>query len=763
MTLTVDDKTAEAELYPPSLEDFFKDELRVRVFLDKYSLKDETGKPVEKSPVEMWRRVSHELASIEPSDEKRRVWERNFYWLLQDFRFVPGGRILFGAGQRRRSTLLNCYYIPIKADSIEDIFEWCKEAARTYSFGGGVGTDITLLRPRGTPVNNAAVVSSGSVSFMELFSVTTGTIGQAGRRGALIITTRVDHPDVLDFIEIKKDLRKVNHANISVLITDEFMKAVEKDEIFELHFESDKAKVSKKTRAREIWEKLVRNARDTAEPGLIFWDTVKRESPTEYNGMEVHGFNPCSEQCLEDYGCCCLGSVNLSAFVLDEFSDKATIDWEGLEKAVRFGVRFLDNTLDYNAERHPLPPQKTASLWSRRIGIGFTGLADMLIKLRMKYDEDEAVNFVDKLFERIKNIAYDASSDIAVEKGSFPAFDPEKHLSQPFVQRLDPKVLERIPQGLRNACILTIPPVGSGSILAGTTSGVEPIFALSYLRRSKSLSQQEFKVFHPLLRSYMQKHGLTREEELPSFFVTSHKIKPELRVKMQGAMQKHIDSSISSTVNLPEDITTEEVGKIYFQAWRLGCKGITVYREGSREGILVTEQAAKQQPLPAVSSPASVTLQPSVTKPPTALERLRILKGETIKLKLSQGSLYVTANTDQSGSIKEVFVTLGKSGGEDLAQAEALGRLISLYLQHGGELSGVIHTLKGIHGRYSTFDNGLQLLSVPDAVAKALEIMSGTSVQVEMKLSRCPDCGDETLIFESGCYKCTSCGFSKCD
>ncbi len=761
MTLTVDDKTAEAELYPPSLEEFFKDELRVRVFLDKYSLKDESGKAVEKSPVEMWRRVSHELASVEVSDETRRVWDRNFYWLLEDFRFIPGGRILFGAGQRRRSTLLNCYFIPVKGDSIEEIFDWCKEAARTYSFGGGVGTDISLLRPGGSPVNNAAVVSSGSVSFMELFSVTTGTIGQAGRRGALIITIRVDHPDILEFIDIKRDLRKVNHANISILITDEFMEAVEKDELFELRFLSDKAKVSKKVRAREIWEKLVRNARDTAEPGLIFWDTVKRESPTEYNEMEVHGFNPCSEQCLEDYGCCCLGNVNLSAFVLDEFSEGARINWEGLEKAVRFGVRFLDNTLDYNAERHPLPQEKEASLWSKRIGIGFTGMADMLVKLRMKYDEDETVNFVDKMFERIKNIAYEASSDLAAEKGTFPAFALDKHLAQPFVKRLDPRVLEKIKQqGLRNACILTVPPVGSGSILAGTTSGVEPIFALSYLRRSKSLTQQEFKVFHPLVRSYMRKMGLTRDDELPSFFVTSHKIKPELRVRMQAAMQKHVDSSISSTVNLPTDVTTEEVKKIYFLAWRLGCKGITVYREGSREGILVTEQAAKEKQ---ETRQEAATLQPPLAKAPEPFESPRILKGQTVKLKLSQGSLYVTANTDQTGSVKEVFVTLGKSGGEDLAQAEALGRLISLYLQHGGDLSGVIHTLKGIHGRYSTFDNGLQLLSVPDAVAKALEMLSGVSVQVDRKLSRCPDCGDETLIFESGCYKCTSCGYSKCD
>jgi ribonucleoside-diphosphate reductase alpha chain len=737
-----------------TLEFFDNDELRARVFYEKYALKDERGTIVERTPVEMWGRIARELASVESTEEKRREWEKKFFWLLENFRFIPGGRIMFGAGQTRRSTLLNCYYIPIKDDSLESIFEFCKEAGRTYSFGGGVGTDISILRPKGAPVNNSAIVSTGSVSFMELFSVTTGTIGQAGRRGALMITIHVDHPDVIDFIDVKRDLTKVTHANISVCLTDKFMQAVENDDLFELSFQNEKANVRRTIRAQELWNKLVRSAWESAEPGIIFWDNVKNESPTEYNGMEVHGFNPCSEQCLEDYGCCCLGNINLSAFVLDEFTPRASVDWLNLEKALRYATRFLDNVLDYNSDKHPLEAQRRASLWSRRIGVGFTGLADMFVKLNLKYDTQQAIEFVDKMFERIKNICYDESCEIAKEKGTAPAFIAEKHLERPFVKRLEPLVKEKIRSvGLRNACILTIPPVGSGAILAGTTSGIEPIFALSYIRKSKSLSGSEFKVYHPLVKEYMKRFGLKSESELPDTFVVAHNIKAEFRVRMQGTIQKHIDSSISSTVNLPKEATIEDVKKIYVQAWKAGCKGITVYREGAREGILLTEAEASIQ---------GTARGVSKEQRPQKFERGRILSGQTIKMKLPQGSLYVTANKNGNNMIRETFVTLGKSGGDEKADAEAIGRLISLYLQHGGSVEDVIHTLKGIQGRDVSWDRGQQLLSVPDAVAKALEILSGTTVKLEPELKHCPDCGESAIIFENGCYRCTSCGYSKC-
>ncbi len=748
----------EVRLPPETLAAFGGDELRARVFYEKYALRDAEGRQVEKRPEDMWRRVARELASPEKDDEKRKEWASKFYWLLEDYRFVPGGRILFGAGQTRKSTLLNCYFFKIKEDSIEAIFDWCKEAARTYSFGGGVGTDISVLRPRGAPVNNSAIYSSGAVSFMELLSTTTGTIGQAGRRGALMITIRVDHPDVMDFIGVKRDLRKVNYANISVKISDDFMTAVETDADFLLHFKNEKVEVNRTVRARDVWKSLVKGAWQSAEPGVLFWDTIKRESTTEYNGMEVEGVNPCSEQTLESYGCCCLGSVNLSAFVKDPFTERASIDWDALTRAAQFGVRFLDNVLSYNAERHPLPQQKDASLHSRRIGVGITGLGDMLIKLGLKYDDDSTIEFVDHLFERIKNVFYDYSAELGKEKGSFPAFDAEKHLAQPFISRLDEGVKAKIrAQGMRNAAVTTIPPVGSGSILAGTSSGVEPVFALFYTRRSKSLSEGEFKVFHPLVRQYMTATGARDEAELPSYFVTAHQIKPEMRVKMQATIQKHIDTAISSTVNLPEDITPEEVERIYLLAWRMGCKGITVYREGSREGILETEKVSKKVEAP---------------RPVSSFERPKVMEGRTLKLKLPQGSIYLTANLVE-GEIREVFVTLGKSGADENADAAALGRLISLYLQHGGDIKNVIGTLKGIKGKYVSWDEGTQLQSIPDAIAKALEILTLNHVVKESGFPKdgsakqlggtCPDCHESTLVFENGCYHCGSCGYSKCE
>ncbi len=738
------------ELPKETLEFFNADELRARVFYEKYALRDMNGRITEQTPVDMWGRVARELASVETTEDKRSEWTKKFYWLLENFRFIPGGRIMFGAGQPRRSTLLNCYFLPIKSDSLEDIFDFCKEAGRTYSYGGGVGTDISILRPKGSPVNNSAVVSTGSVSFMELFSVTTGTIGQAGRRGALMITIHVDHPDVVDFIDVKRDLSHVNHANISVCLTDKFMRSVEKDENFALSFKNEKAEMKRIVKARELWDKLVRSAWASAEPGIIFWDNVKNESPTEYNGMEVHGFNPCSEQCLEDYGCCCLGNINLSAFVVDEFSERARLDWRSLEKALRYGTRFLDNVLDYNADKHPLPQQKKASMWSRRIGVGFTGLADMFIKLNLKYDSAQSIRFIDRMFDRIKNICYDESCNLALEKGSAPAFIAEKHLTRPFVQRLDGTVKQKIAaQGLRNSCVLTVPPVGSGAILAGTTSGIEPIFALSYVRKSKSLTGGEFKVYHPLVQDYMKRTGLKNETDLPEIFVTAHSIKAEFRVQMQGTIQKHIDSSISSTVNIPKEASVQDVKDIYFQAWRAGCKGITVYREGAREGILLTNAEAAAQKGGAGGK--------------QKFERPKVLTGQTVKMKLPQGSLYVTANKNGDDIIRETFVTLGKSGGDEKADAEAIGRLISLYLQHGGKMSEVIQTLKGIQGRDVSWDESTPLLSLPDAVAKALASLSSTTIEKEKELNHCPDCGEPGIIYENGCYKCQSCGYSRCN
>ncbi len=781
----------EQELAIPkeTLDFFANDEIRARVFYEKYALRDENNNIIEKTPIETWHRVARAIASVE-RDEKKKEWEDKFYWLLEDFKFIPGGRILFGAGnEKRKVTLINCYYIPIKEDSIEGIFNWCKEAARTYSYGGGVGVDISILRPKGSPVHNAALKSSGSVSFMEIMSETTHTIGQQGRRGALMITIEVSHPDIFDFIKVKQNLTKVRYANISVKVSDEFMRAVENDEEFTLRYENKViGKIEKKVKAREIWNELIKSAHQWAEPGIIFWDTAKRFSPSEYNGMNVKGTNPCSEQILEDYGACDLGNINLSYFVKDPFTDHASIDWQSLEKTVRYSVRFLDDVLDYNKDKHPLPEQREASMRGRRIGIGFTGLADMLVKLKLRYDSEEALQFVDKLFDFIKIKAYDESIETAKEKGPFPMFDAEKHLSMEFIKQLPDEIKEKIKQfGLRNVAILTVPPVGSGSILAGTSSGIEPIFEFSYIRRSESLSKGEFKVYHPLVKQYMAMFNITDEKDLPSFFVKAYNINPHFRVRMQATIQKHIDGAISSTVNLPSDTSVEEVGNIYMEAWKQGCKGITVYREGSREGILITEDSKKKEEKKENKAEKE------------KWERPTTMTGKTIKLNTMSGALYVTLNFDENNVPKEVFINLGKTGSEGKSYTEAIGRLISKYLQIGGSIDEVLNSLKGIKSSDETFwDRGVKIYSIPDAIAKAIEIglgrfnfktkelASNFEDGIQKQLSKekdeqnkendnkenkkngfemlvCPKCGEKTLIYENGCYTCKTCGYSKCE
>ena len=671
---------------PKKTLDFFNnDELRARIFYEKYSLSDIDGNRSEITPVDMWKRISRELASVEKDAAKKKEFEDKFFWLLEDFKFVPGGRILFGAGSNHKATLLNCYYIPIKQDSIEGIYDTAKEMAKTYSYGGGVGIDISMLRPKGSAVNNSARFSTGSTSFMELYSVTTGIIGQTGRRGALMITLDVTHPDVEDFVTIK-------------------------------------------------------------------------------------GTNPCSEQPLEDYGACDLGAINLASFVNEPFTKNASIDWEKLEKTIRYGVRFLDNVLDYSYSRHALKAQADETVYARRIGLGVMGMATMFLGLNLKYDTEEAIKFTDDTFRRIKELAYDESSNIAKEKGSFPAFKADKHVARDFVGRMSESLKKKIvEQGLRNACILTVAPTGSISSMAGVSGGIEPIFALSYTRRSESLSNEYFEVFDPVVKTYMEKFKIKDKKELPDIFVTAHKIDPFFRVKMQATIQKHIDSSISSTVNLSASADEAMVDKIYFHAWELGCKSITVYREGSKEDILKAKDEEDKE-------------KGTEEKEEKMVEEVRpfLLSGTTIRIPTQQGIMYLTVNKNDSGRIKEVFIDMGRSGETERSYTEALGRLISIYLQSGGEINRIIKTLKGIKGGNSIWFNGIQIFSVPDGVAKGIEltlknknpeketttlhgVLSNSADITDGTAVTCPSCLQKTLIFENGCFICKSCGYTKCE
>lgn len=755
---------------PKETLDFFRnDELQARIFYEKYALFDKEGNILEKTPPEMWKRIAHAIASVEGDDKKRSEIEEKFYWLLEDFKFVPGGRILFGAGSKRSATLLNCYYLPLKHDSIEGIYDCAREMAKTYSYGGGVGIDVSVLRPKGTPVNNAARFTTGAVSFMELYSVTTGLIGQSGRRGALMITMDVHHPDIEDFVTVKSDKVSVRFANISVKVYDDFMHAVENDKEYELHFRNDKVENRKTINARELWDKIVDTALNTGDPGIMFWDRIKRESPTEYDErMSLHGTNPCAEQPLSDYGACDLGALNLEKFVLEKFTDNAQVDWENLEKAIRYAVRFLDNVLDYSHPRHALKAQAEQTMYERRIGLGVMGLANLLIAMNIKYDSDEAIKFVDELFKRIKEVAYDESSNLGNLKGSFQGFNAEKHVERDFVKRLPDTLRKKIKEkGLRNSCILTIAPTGSISTMSGVSGGVEPIYALSYIRRSESLSAESFKVLDPLVKSYMQAKGISDEGDLPDTFVVAHSIDPFFRVKMQATIQQHIDSSISSTVNLPSSADEEVVSKIYMLAWKLGCKSITVYREGSKENILTAlNEGGKEK-----------STEENKEELEEREERPYMLSGTTIKLPTPQGNLYVTINKNEKDEIKEIFISMGRSGELEKSYTEAIGRLISVYLQSGGNAARVVKTLKGIKGGNSTWFNGMQLLSVPDSIAKSIELVmkrrdlnapnatlhSTINESAKIKSNTCPSCHQHTLIFENGCYICKNCGYTKCE
>jgi ribonucleoside-diphosphate reductase alpha chain len=768
-------------LPPETLAAFDNDSLRARIFYEKYALRNSENEPVEAFPDQMWKRLTGALASVE-TPERREEWKRNFLWLLSDFRFVPGGRILHAIGNLNKVTALNCYVIPSPDDSLPGIYKTALELAETFKRGGGCGVDISTLRPKDSPAHNAARVSTGAVSFMELYSLTTGIIGQQGRRGALMITISDSHPDVLDFCKIKRNRNSVRSANISVRITDAFMRAVERDQEWLLHYENseDVIEVKRTIQARELWNDLTVGARDWAEPGCLFWDTIRRYSSSDrYSGMEVVSTNPCAEEPLEPYGDCCIGSINLAAFVNDPHTQNTSLDIAALENATRYAVRFLDNVLVWNEGHHPLSGQEEAAVTGRRIGLGIMGLADMLCKVKLRYDSDEGIEFSERTVEKIKLWAYDESANIAFMKGPFPVFEAKRHLENPFFKDFPPRLIEKLEKnGLRNVTLLTIPPTGSIAAMAGVTSGIEPIFDVKYVRRSESLSESVFDVAHPLIAEYRKISESHSEDTLPAYFITAHEISPEKRVLMQSALQRHIDQAISSTINLPNDTSLETVERTYRTAWEQGLKGVTVYREGSREGILLTEKQAKRQAVKIVS--AKVTPRPATLNGVTARERTPF------------GTAFVTINYANGNPREpfEVFVRLGKAGSDLEADAEAIGRLLSLILRlpspmtREERLREVIDQLEHIGGsRFSGFGPE-RVRSMPDGIARALSRWLETAIGNEENLSLqpadvaisrngnlhqvattgdfCPRCRQASLITQQGCLRCSDCGYKEC-
>ena len=780
LTKEVNEQDATDDLQHYHIENYYNgDTLGADVLKNKYLA------PWESHPYELWQRQAKALASVEKTKKLKKHWEKKFYSILEDFKFTPGGRIMHGAGREDITTTLNnCYVVGIKDDSINSIYRTIQEEARTYKFGGGCGHDLSVLRPSGDAINGTGGESCGPVGFMNLFSENTNTIAQHGRRGANMQTLRIDHPDIEKFISIKtNDINMVKYSNISVLLTHEFMEAVEKDTDFDLKYDD---KVYNTVNAKELWEKIIDCAHSSAEPGLLFWDTMTDYHNAEYCSPLV-STNPCAEQPLPDGGCCNLGSINLERYV----DEKGNFMIDEFKDTVGIATRFLDNVIDYNLERHALDTQKENAKNDRRVGLGILGLGDMLVRMGIKYDSEDALQTVDQVMKIFCDTAYETSSELAKEKGAFPYFKWNGYRKSKFIKNLPKSLRDKIKEdGIRNSTVLTVPPTGSGAIVARVTSGIEPIFATSYKRRVKKNDGfgrefDEYKVYHPIIEKLFGD-----DENLPDHVITAHDIDPYFRVKMQGVIQKYIDSSISSTVNLQNDIKKETVADIYMTAYKANLKGITVYREGSREGILITDDDKGD----------SKTKKALSNKPLHQDEkRPRIRPNETIgltrRIRTGEGTLYITINKDENG-LCEVFTTIGKAGGNAAAQSEAISRLISLALRSGIDPNAIVKQLKGISGPNPTWEDGRLILSTPDAIGKALDdylkeggknnqasdgdleekktpITMATTEEVNdldeqvtdftfKNISTCPDCGS-SVMHEAGCVTCPGCGFSKCE
>jgi len=738
-------------------------------------LKQKYLAPWEKHPYELWIRQAIALASVEKTKAMRKEWEKKFFSILEDFKFVPGGRIMHGAGREDITTTLNnCYVVAVSDDSIKAIYDTIINEALTYKYGGGCGHDLSVLRPAGKTINGTGGESCGPTGFMNLFSENTNTIAQHGRRGANIQTLRVDHPDIEKFISIKTgDIDMVKYSNISVLLTHDFMEAVKDDNDFDLTYNGE---VYRTIKAVDLWNDIISHAHTSAEPGLLFWDTMKDYHNAEYCSPLV-STNPCAEQPLPDGGCCNLGAVNLERFV----DEKGNFMIEQFKDTVGIATRFLDNVVDYNVDRHALEDQKENAMNDRRIGLGILGLGDMLVRMGIKYDSEDALQTIDQIMQIFRDTTYETSSELAIEKGQYPHFDWVGYSKSKFVKNLPKTLQNKIKKnGIRNCTLTTVAPTGSGAIVARVTSGVEPIFATSYKRRVKEndgygKSFKEYKVFHPIIGKLFGS-----DDNLPDHVVTAHHIDPYFRVRMQGIIQQYIDSSISSTVNLAEDITVETVADIYMTAYEAGLKGITVYREGSREGILVSDQKDETLTTAAMAVEGATTL---VEKSPRV--RPSQTAGVTRRIRTGEGTLYITINEDENG-LCEVFTTIGKAGGNAAAQSEAISRLISLSLRSGLDPHAIVRQLKGISGPTPTWEDGRLILSTPDASGKAMDdylmerdkktsknqtasssekprITLAQEHQDDEGIMICTKCHNHSVIHEGGCLTCRECGWSKCD
>ncbi|HET6476618.1 MAG TPA: vitamin B12-dependent ribonucleotide reductase [Thermoleophilia bacterium] len=732
----------------------------LKVLQRRYLKKGENGELLE-TPEEMFRRVARAIAQAErlynpaaPVEE----WETTFYDLMTSLEFLPNSPTLMNAG-RELGQLSACFVLPV-GDSMESIFEAIKNTALIHKSGGGTGFSFSRVRPHNDVVLSTKGVSSGPLSFMSVFDAATETIKQGGtRRGANMGIMRVDHPDILDFITAKQDDDRLNNFNISVAVTDAFMRAVEADEEYPL-VNPRSGDTVRSLNARKVFQSMVTLAWKNGDPGIVFIDRINAENPTPQLG-DIESTNPCGEQPLLPYESCNLGSVNLSKVVPD-----GHIDYGALGRIVRTAVRFLDDVIDVN--RYPLPEIEQMTKGNRKIGLGVMGFADMLLRLQVPYDSDEACRIAGEVMSFIHDEARAESEDLARERGVFPNFEGS---------------IFDAPAGarVRNATVTTIAPTGTISIIAGCSSGIEPLFALSYVR-ANVLDDDRMVEGHPYFEQVAGERGLLSDEflkrladvgsvrhldgvppDIQEVFATAHDITPEWHIKLQAAFQKSTDNAVSKTVNFPNEATVDDVENVYRMAFRTGCKGVTIYRDGSRDEQVLNVGQTKKKREPEAG------LGIATTRP----ARPQLLTGETQRMDTGCGKLFVIMNDDEYGP-REVFANMGKAGGCASSNTEALGRLISLALKRGASAQEVVEQLKGIrcHVPYGMGPNAT--LSCADAIGKAIErrYVAGAATQtgsapepqlslVEVAQGACPDCGG-AIEHEGGCVVCRTCGYSKC-
>ncbi len=739
----------------------------------KYRFKEADGTPLDGTVEDSWRRIAGALAVVEKDADH---WENEFYSALEDFKFLPAGRITAGAGTARKVTLFNCFVMGTIPDSMGGIFDMLKEAALTMQQGGGIGYDFSTIRPKGALVTGVAADASGPLSFMDVWDSMCRTIMSAGsRRGAMMATMRCDHPDIEDFITAKSDAARLRMFNVSVLITDPFMDAVKTNGSWDLVFDG---KVYQTVQARDLWNKIMRSTYDYAEPGVIFIDRINKANNLGYCET-IAATNPCGEQPLPPYGACLLGSINLARLVKDPFETDADLDIDGLGKLVATAVRMMDNVVD--ASEFPLQAQAQEAQAKRRIGLGVTGLADALLMTGLRYGSDEAARQTDRWLHAIARAAYLASVELAKEKGAFPLFDAEPFLASDAMLQMDEDVRAAIrTHGIRNALLTSIAPTGTISLYAGNvSSGIEPVFAYAYTRKvlQKDGTRTEEEVVDYAVQMWRDKFG---DAALPDYFVNAQTLAPLDHVKMQAAAQKWIDSSISKTINCPEDINFDDFQDVYMQAYETGCKGCTTYRPNDVTGSVLSVSESSEA-VPEADQGADVIY---MAEP---LDRPQTLEGNTYKLKWpdSEHAIYVTVNDVIINGHRRPFeVFINSKNMEHFAWTVALTRMISAVFRRGGDVSFVVEELKAVFDpRGGAWVQGKYIPSILAAIGGVLEqhmiaigFLEGEGMGLkedpkagqqivnlnESRGKACPSCGQFDMQMVEGCMTCRSCGHSKC-